>query len=108
MLRLCAALILLACVGPAAAEIRVDVSRYQNGKLIIRGETAPGRTVVLDDKFATRSDRQGHFSFAVDELPFTCMSDIRSGDDIYSAVIAGCLNPSVVEHLRPLPPAASN
>lgn len=88
---LCAALILLTTAGAAAADIRIDESRYVDGKLIISGETGPGRTVTLDKKYKTKSDGDGHFSFTVSKYkPADCMSDIRSGDDLYSAVIAGC------------------
>lgn len=87
---LCAALILLSAVRAASAEIRVDESRYEGGKLIIAGETKPGRTVTLDDKYKTKSDGEGHFQFNVGYKPPTCMSDLASGSDVYSAVISGC------------------
>jgi hypothetical protein len=88
---LCAALILLTGVVAASADIRIDESRYVNGKLIITGETDPGRTVTLDKKYKTKSDGEGHFAFTVKNYkPPTCMSDIRSGNNLYSAVIAGC------------------
>jgi hypothetical protein len=86
-----AALILLAGISAASADIRIDESRYADGKLIVSGETGPGRTVTLDKKYETKSDGDGHFSFTIGKYkPADCMSDIRSGDDLYSAVIAGC------------------
>jgi hypothetical protein len=87
---LTAALILLCGVTAAAADIRIDESRYQNGKTIVTGDTGPGRTVTLDGKFTTKSDNEGHFKFDVRYKPFTCMTDIKAGQDVYSAVIAGC------------------
>lgn len=90
---LCAALIFFAAAGTAAADIRIDQSRYANGKLTIVGETSPDAIVTLDDKYKTKSDAGGHFTFTEHYKPFTCMSDIRSGSNIYSAVIAGCLDP---------------
>ncbi len=103
MRALMSALLFLAAIASAArAEIRIDESRYVDGKLVIRGETAPRRTVTLDDRFTTTSDADGTFAFSVNEKPFTCMSEIRAGNDVYSAVIAGCLDAGDVE--RP-PPA---
>ena len=87
----CAALVLLAGISAASADIRIDESRYVNGQLIITGETGPGRTVTLDKKYKTKSDGEGRFKFTVKNYkPADCMSDIRSGNDLYSAVIAGC------------------
>lgn len=88
---LTAALVLLCGVCTAAAEIRIDRSRYENGQLIVIGETEPDRTVTLDGKYTTESGPEGHFKFTVENYkPSTCMSDIQAGDDVYSAVIAGC------------------
>ena len=88
---LLAALILLAGIGAAAADIRIEVSRYADGKLTVSGETAPDRAVTLDKKYKTKSDGEGRFKFTVKNYrPPDCMSDIRSGKDTYSAVIAGC------------------
>lgn len=88
---LTAALILLLGIGTACADIRINESRYVNGKLIVTGQTAPDRTVTLDKKYKTKSDGDGDFKFTVDKYkPADCMSDIRSGADVYSAVIAGC------------------
>jgi hypothetical protein len=107
---LCAALLLLAGIGPAAANIRINTSRYENGTLTIAGQTEPHKTVTLDGKYKTKSDVDGDFKFAVHEKPFTCMSNIRSGSSIYSAVIAGCLDPGFdgdASTIETLPPVAS-
>ncbi len=88
---LTAILILLAGVTAASADIRIDESRYADGKLIVSGETAPDRTVTLDRKYTTKSDGDGQFKFTIGHYkPADCMSDIRSGTTVYSAVIAGC------------------
>jgi hypothetical protein len=87
---LTAALILLSGLTAAVADIRINTSRYENGKLLVSGNTAPGRAVTLDGKYKTKADGEGHFTFSVKYKPPTCMSDIKAGDDIYSAVIAGC------------------
>ena len=98
----CVALILLAGIGTASADIRIDVSRYVDGKLIITGETTPDRTVILDKRYKTKSDGEGHFTFTVKKYkPADCMSDIRSGPDVYSAVIAGCFGVSADESAAP-------
>lgn len=98
---LAAALLLAAGVSAARADIRINESRFEAGTLIVSGETSPDRAVTLDDKYKTKSDGEGRFTFTLRYKPSTCMSDIRSGDDIYSAVIAGCLDAGDVD--GPLP-----
>ncbi len=101
-----AALIVLAGTSVAQADIRINESRYVEGTLIVSGETSPNRTVTLDNTYTTTSDDGGDFTFKVKNYkPSLCMSDIRSGNDIYSAVIAGCLDSADRE--TPLPPTAS-
>jgi hypothetical protein len=87
---LCAILILLSAVTTASAEIRINESRYVDGKLLVAGDTRPDSTVTLDNKFKTKSDGEGHFKFSVGYKPPLCMSDISANGDVYSAVIAGC------------------
>ena len=94
-----AALILLSGVTAASADIRVDESSYENGKTIVTGETGPGRTLTLDGKYKTKSDAEGHFEFDVKYKPSDCMTDIKAGQDVYSAVIAGCFG--VTSDARP-------
>jgi hypothetical protein len=100
-------LLLLAGVSTAAADIRIDQSRYEDGKLIIAGVTTPNSTVTLDNKYKTKSDAEGDFKFTEHYKPFTCMSDIRSGAADYSAVIAGCLDPNFDGDATPLKKAAA-
>jgi len=102
---LAAGLAFIAATGAARADIRIDESRFVDGNVIISGETAPNRTVTLDGKYTTKSDGGGYFKFTAHEKPFTCMSDIRSGNDIYSAVISGCLDAGDVD--APLPAKAA-
>jgi hypothetical protein len=101
MRRLIAALLVLAGIGTASADIRINQSRYLDGQLLVAGSTAPGRTVTLDDKYKTKSDAEGHFRFSLKYKPPTCMSDIRAGEDVYSAVIAGCLDPGFGDDTLP-------
>ncbi|HEX5213052.1 MAG TPA: hypothetical protein VFW22_15110 [Pseudolabrys sp.] len=103
---LAAALALIAATNAARADIRINESRYVDGSLIVNGETAPNRAVTLDNKYKTKSDGGGFFTFTVSYKPFTCMTDIRSGDDIYSAVIAGCLDAGDVDAPLPAKPDA--
>lgn len=103
---LATALVLLAGTTAAQADIRINESRFVDGNVIISGETAPNRTVTLDNKYTTKSDGGGYFTFNVRYKPFTCMSDIRSGSDIYSAVISGCLDAGDVDAPLPAKPAA--
>lgn len=103
---LAAAFVLLAGTAAAQADIRINESRFVDGNVIINGETAPNRTVTLDNKYTTKSDGGGYFTFTEHYKPFTCMSDIRSGGDIYSAVISGCLDAGDVDAPLPAKPAA--
>ena len=101
---LCTVLILMCSLSPAAAEIRINQSRFQDGKLVVSGDTDPRQTVTLDNEFKTKSDATGHFKFTLKYKPPTCMSDINVGGSIYSAVIAGCLNSSFGDDRLPIPP----
>ena len=83
----------LLMTSAAAAEIRIRQSLFKDGMLIIRGETEPGRVVTLERKFRTKANRYGRFTFRVPYKPAYCVADIRSGRDIYSAVITNCYNP---------------
>jgi len=87
----CAFILFVFGVSAASAEIRINVSRIENGALTVSGETRPNQTVTLDGKYQAKSDAAGRFAFHLSYKPDTCMSDIKSGDDVYSAVIAGCL-----------------
>lgn len=99
---LCATLsVCLGATGMAAAEIRINVSRYEDGTLTVAGSTAPNRAVTLDGRVSVKSDAEGHFVFQEHYKPETCMSDITSGDDVYSAVIAGCYGEFAIERLQP-------
>lgn len=89
---LCAALLLIAAAGPAAADIRINTSRYADGRLTITGQTEPHKTVTLDGKYKTKSNGEGDFAFTEHYKPPDCMSDIRSGASDYGAVIAGCFD----------------
>jgi len=92
-MRIAAALAALLLASTAAqATIRINDARYEDGALTVTGQARPNHTVVLDQKFRTKSDGAGHFEFKVPKYrPQYCMSDITAGDDSYSAVIAGCL-----------------
>jgi hypothetical protein len=82
--------ILLYGVTAALADIQIEESRYVHGKTIIAGETAPDLTITLDNKYKTKSNDEGDFKFSVKYKPTTCMSDIKAGDEVYTAAIAGC------------------
>jgi hypothetical protein len=98
--RLLLALLALASTAVAArADIRITISRFENNQIEIEGQTAPNSTVTIDGKFKIQSDSGGYFDFKrAGYKPSDCMSDITSGDDIYSAVIAGCFGELGIEH----------
>jgi hypothetical protein len=100
-------ILLLAGIGTAMADIRIDVSRYHGGNLIIIGSTEPNSTVTLDGKYNTKSDGNGIFKFTEHYKPDTCMSDIRAGSAVYSAVISGCLDPGFDGETMPMQTHAS-
>ncbi len=68
---LAAAFVLLAGTAAAQADIRINESRFVDGNVIINGETAPNRTVTLDNKYTTKSDGGGYFTFTEHYKPFT-------------------------------------
>lgn len=88
-------IILLYGISTAFADIRIDESRYQNGHTIITGETDPDLTVTVDNKYKTKSNGSGYFKFSIKYKPSTCMSDIKAGDNVYSAVISGCFDTGI-------------
>jgi len=98
-------LVLLASAGTAQAEIRITVSRFDHNQIEIEGQTAPNRTVTIDGKFNIQADGGGYFDFKrAGYKPDDCMSDITSGGDVYSAVIAGCFGELSIEHQQPKTP----
>jgi hypothetical protein len=96
----------VALAVPASADIRINVSRYENGHLRIEGHTEPNSKVTLDGKYTTTSNSGGYFTFTESYKPSDCMSDIRSGEDVYSAVIAGCFGEFAIEHKQIVTPEA--
>ncbi|MGC1467680.1 MAG: hypothetical protein WA792_18355 [Pseudolabrys sp.] len=103
MRTLCALILFIFSVSAASADIRIDVSRYANGTTTVTGETQPNEAVTLDGKYKTKSDGAGRFSFHLNYKPDLCMSDIRAGTAVYSAVIAGCLLPAQIAEPEPVP-----
>jgi hypothetical protein len=97
-----------AAVNAAHADIRITTSRFENNQIEIEGQSAPNSTVTIDGKFKVKTDGGGYFDFKqAGYKPPDCMSDITSGDDIYSAVIAGCFGELKIEHEKlksPAPP----
>jgi hypothetical protein len=83
--------IVLFAAAPAWAAIRINDARYENGVLTVSGQAKPNQTVTLGDKFHVKSDGGGHFEFHESFKPPTCMADIASGEDSYSAIVTGCL-----------------
>jgi hypothetical protein len=101
-----ALLVILATAAAAHADIRITVSRFENNQFRIEGETAPNRTVTIDGKFKVKSDGGGYFTFKREGYkPSGCMSDIKTDEDVYSAVIAGCYGEIRIEREMPTEPA---
>jgi hypothetical protein len=99
---------LLAGLTAANAAIRIADSRYEDGVLIVTGQTRPDQKVTLDGKYKTKADGGGHFEFHVKNYkPRFCMSDITAGEDTYSAVIAGCLLSDAAANYRSDAPQAA-
>jgi hypothetical protein len=86
---------------PASAAIRITDARYENGVLIIAGDTAPNQDVTLDGKYQAKADGGGHFQFREAYKPATCMSDIASGGDSYSTIVTNCLLDDATAALKP-------
>jgi hypothetical protein len=88
-------------IQPASAAIRITDSRYENGVLIVGGETSPNKQVTLDGKYHTKADGGGHFEFRESYKPPTCMSNITAGEDAYSTIITNCLLDDAAAALTP-------
>lgn len=102
-----AILVSLLITSSVHAEIRINVSRFENNQIEIEGQTAPNSTVTIDGKYKLQSDGGGHFDFKqTGYKPADCMSDIKSGTDAYSAVIAGCFGEFSIEHEKLKTPPA--
>jgi hypothetical protein len=106
--RVLLALLIFAATSAARAEIRITTSRFENNQIEIEGQSAPNSTVTIDGKFKIKTNGGGYFDFKhAGYMPPDCMSDISSGDDIYSAVIVGCFGELDIEHEKlksPAPP----
>jgi hypothetical protein len=77
--------------GAASADFRVLEAQYAGGILVVRGNISqPGRTIVLNEKFAEKSDRKGRFVFRIPYLPLGCRVDLVSGTDRISAPVENC------------------
>jgi hypothetical protein len=100
---------LLAETFPASAAIRITASRYENGQLIIEGQTSPNAKVTLDGKYHTKADGGGRFKFRERYKPLTCMSSITAGEDSYSTIVTNCLLDDAAAAVTPAPgsPAAT-
>jgi hypothetical protein len=102
--------VLLVLIGATAAQadIRITISRFGNNQIEIQGHTAPNSTVTIDGKFKVKTDGGGYFDFKhTGYKPPDCMSDITSGDESYSAVIAGCFGEFKIEHEKLKSPTPS-
>lgn len=87
-------IILAATLIPAAAaaDIRMEESRYVNGVLRVEGRTSqPRQVVTLDGVYSQESDSSGNFVFHIDYLPRTCMVTLKAGSATHSALVANCL-----------------
>ena len=93
--------ILIAETFPASATIRITAARYENGQLIIEGQTSPNTKVTLDGKYHTTADGGGRFKFRESHKPVTCMSSITAGQDAYSTIVTNCLLDDAAAALSP-------
>jgi hypothetical protein len=89
----------LTSLSYAAGSIDVDMAMIANGELKIFGRLAPPRmsSVLLDEKYDVRSDRDGRFSFQIPYHPETCIVTLRSESASRQAVVGYCSRPHVVQ-----------
>jgi hypothetical protein len=78
-------------MNPASAAIRIIDSIYADDTLLVTGQVRPNTRVTLDGKYVTMSDGSGRFQFREHYKPQTCMSNITTDEDSYSAIITNCL-----------------
>lgn len=95
----------LASASRASGDIAVDMAMITNGDLRVFGTLAPphAASVVLDDKYDTRADQDGRFSFRIPYYPETCVVTLRSDAVSRQAVIGYCARPPVVKQAAVAP-----
>jgi hypothetical protein len=84
----------LAAPSIAAANIRIEQARFEDGMLVVRGEVTlntPSEVVTLDRKFTVRSGADGKFVFQVRHTPFLCEVSLRTKSFTQSAKVDNCV-----------------
>jgi tellurite resistance protein len=87
----CIAVALIAISAAARAAMKVELSEYRAGTLVLRGRIAePHETVTLDGVYRARSDQSGAFEFRIHYRPHACAVRLISGTEIFHATVANC------------------
>jgi hypothetical protein len=91
---------------PAWALINIDFAAISGGELRVVGRlSSPAEaTVTLDDRYETRTDASGRFSFRVAYHPATCIVAVKSGHETPQVVVAGCAQRGPGEPSTTMPP----
>jgi hypothetical protein len=110
-----AALCAAASASSAAADISVSMAMIANGNLKVFGQLSPPHAagISLDEKYSTRSDQEGRFSFQIPYHPETCVVTLKSDAASRQAVVGYCSQAhfvrvvAVTEKPAPMMPAAN-
>src|SRR5919107_6242255 len=90
--RLLAGSIFVTSLSPALADIVIDQAMITSGELRVIGRLSKPRQapVVLDERFETKSEANGRFTFRLAYHPATCIVNIQAEDEQRQVVIGFC------------------
>ena len=77
-------------VKPATALEAVEAT-YENGQLVVQGQTRPNTRVTLDERHETRSGPKGRFSHALDYRPDDCTVVVSARDEKQLVSVTNCV-----------------
>jgi hypothetical protein len=82
---------ILISATPASALIKVDAAKITAGELWVLGSTDEENSeIVLDDRFARRTDARGRFEFSIVYHPASCVISLRTLTQVREVVVGEC------------------
>src|SRR5690242_13634805 len=91
--RLLAGSILIASGSmPAMADILIDQAMITSGELRVVGRLSKPRqiSVFLDERFETKADANGRFTFRIPYHPASCIVNLQAENEERQAVVGFC------------------
>ena len=90
--RLLAGSILIASGMPAMADIVIDQAMITAGELRVVGRLSKPRqvSIFLDERFETKADANGRFTFRIAYHPASCIVNLQAETEQRQAVVGFC------------------